>query len=120
MKIVEEKGICCNCGRTRILNHRLMCSPCQKNPSTKKIFMATINSKCKKCNYTPKEPICGLYDLCCACCPEKTKKICSKELKLGRKAISMKLAIKTTQSILKTELTEPVYVYADVPEDFFL
>ncbi len=94
------KGICCNCGKLRVLNHRLICGNCVKLKLYKKHhFHPDLKGsvKCSICNYSfpNNKSIC--VDICCGCCPEKYDRYCKKELMLGRKGISLKISAKTKQ-----------------------
>ncbi len=112
------KGICCNCGKLKILNHRLICKTCVKLKLSKKVtFNPDLKgtNKCSICNYPFPNNISICIDICCACCPEKYSKYCKKELMFGRKGISIKISKKTKQVDIM-EIKE----FKKAEEDMFL
>lgn len=113
------KGICCNCGKEELLNHRLICGRCIKLKLPKKIkFPSVINktTKCVICNYpfpNDKKILEKLYwcgDRCCGCCQEKYSRLCKKDLMFGRKGISIKISKKTKQGNIIKIIEEDMFL----------
>ena len=106
-KNVKTTNQCCNCGKDRVLNHRFLCKECASGNVIAKPKAFPLKDEkakhCSKCNYVfPNgEYICNEYgEICCSCCKEMLRHICTKEIKFGRKVISLKVSMKTKQSSL--------------------
>lgn len=121
---------CCKCHKHRKLNHRLTCKKCATSPTKSpnpipnfKRTTSPTSKHCEFCNYEFPKDWNKCTSKCCSCCVESKSKMCSKEIEIGRKGISMNISKSTTQIPLKfefatTHFTNKSHPQTDIMEFF--